>query len=755
MKKLLKKLGALLLCLVFVFSLAACGDKTPTKDDPDDPTVDPPPTQTDPVPPELSELIDDEYATAERGDKPEVPRFPEDEEWKQLLEKQQAIEAGEKFTETFDGTYFTSRLSAVSDGASFETIEGSDAIEGKSLRITTEGNYAGIRLTGAKFIAGATYTVKMDYNVITPSDDFFFQFRDATAGSVSDLFTTFGATAGKGSIEHTFTLGMYSGYYIMIMPRTKAGELVIDNIEITRDDSRPMASEVSLKGEVAVGSTVEASYVYSDYENDLEGESEIRWFTALTDTGMNKMMLDNTGKTLEITEDMNGKYIGFQVIPKSQGENSTGVPVLFMATETVGGGRPDYGEKFSLEPGESFTETFEADTGEDKNLIYVPHGNTDNYIYKDADRNSNVLRIKSDGAYYGTDFTGISFTKNWTYTISFDYAFVTVPNTFYVQLRSTMGDSFYQIPTEDAVAGKWEHISGELTVGNADDAFLMMFPDATAVEILIDNLTITRAEPPEDNPPTAIDLSLEGELTIGSTLTAHYTYQDSENDPEGESEIQWFAGLSDTGKNKTLLDNEGSTLVITEDLAGMYIGFQVIPKAASGSDPVGSPVLLISKDKVGDTQVNAGEAFTLAVEESFTEDFEATVGQEKNLLFVPHGDTDDYIYYDAARSSNVLRIASEGGYLGTDFEGITFEANATYRISFEFTFEVIPDTFYVQIRANGQDSFFQLPTDQPAGVWQQASGELTVKDSGGYLMMFTQGLPVQILVDNLKIERIA
>ena len=72
-----------------------------------------------------------------------MPRFPEDEEWKQLLEKQQAIEAGEKFTETFDGTYFTSRLSAVSDGASFETIEGSDAIEGKSLRITTEGNYAG------------------------------------------------------------------------------------------------------------------------------------------------------------------------------------------------------------------------------------------------------------------------------------------------------------------------------------------------------------------------------------------------------------------------------------------------------------------------------------------------------------------------------------------------------------------------------------------------------------------------------------
>ena len=98
--------------------------------------------------------------------------------------------------------------------------------------------------------------------------------------------------------------------------------------------------------------------------------------------------------------------------------------------------------------------------------------------------------------------------------------------------------------------------------------------------------------------------------------------------------MKFYLNFIRGGKNKTLLDNEGSTLVITEDLAGMYIGFQVIPKAASGSDPVGSPVLLISKDKVGDTQVNAGEAFTLAVEESFTEDFEATVGQEKNLLFV-------------------------------------------------------------------------------------------------------------------------
>lgn len=335
MKELFKKFGAFLLCGTLLFS-AACGAKGDGADSSESSSsnsswVEPEPDPV-PQPPELSELIDDEHASASRGDKPEVPRFPEDEEWQQLVEKQRAIEAGESFTETFDGNYFTSRLSAVSDGARFEVIEGEDAIEGKSLRIETDGNYAGIRLTGTKFVAGGTYTIEMDYNVITPSDDFFFQFRDSTAGAASDIFATFGATAGKGKLTHTFTLGVYSGYYIMIMPRNNAGELVIDNIKVTREDSRPVASGLALDGEIAVGSTVTASYVYTDYEGDPEGESRIQWFVALNASGMNKTILENTGKTLTIGAELLGKYIGFQVIPMaSTGENAEGVPVLYLS----------------------------------------------------------------------------------------------------------------------------------------------------------------------------------------------------------------------------------------------------------------------------------------------------------------------------------------------------------------------------------------------------------------------------------------
>ena len=498
MKELFKKFGALLLCGTLLFS-AACGAKGDGADSSESSSsnsswVEPEPDPV-PQPPELSELIDDEHASASRGDKPEVPRFPEDEEWQQLVEKQRAIEAGESFTETFDGNYFTSRLSAVSDGARFEVIEGEDAIEGKSLRIETDGNYAGIRLTGTKFVAGGTYTIEMDYNVITPSDDFFFQFRDSTAGAASDIFATFGATAGKGKLTHTFTLGVYSGYYIMIMPRNNAGELVIDNIKVTREDSRPVASGLALDGEIAVGSTVTASYVYTDYEGDPEGESRIQWFVALNASGMNKTILENTGKTLTIGAELLGKYIGFQVIPMaSTGENAEGVPVLYMASETVGGTNPDYGSRFELSEGESFTEDFEADVGEKKNLIFVPHGNTDNYIYREEARDSNVLRIKSDGTYLGTDFSGMSFSPRGIYRISFDYAFRTIPNTFYVQLRSSAGDSFYQIPT-NVEAGTWQKAEGILEIGNAEDAFLMMFPDASPVEILIDNLTVERIPP--------------------------------------------------------------------------------------------------------------------------------------------------------------------------------------------------------------------------------------------------------------------
>ena len=92
---------------------------------------------------------------------------------------------------------------------------------------------------------------------------------------------------------------------------------------------------------------------------------------------MNKTILENTGKTLTIGAELLGKYIGFQVIPMaSTGENAEGVPVLYMASETVGGTNPDYGSRFELGEGESFTEDFEADVGEKKNLIFVPHGNT-------------------------------------------------------------------------------------------------------------------------------------------------------------------------------------------------------------------------------------------------------------------------------------------------------------------------------------------------------------------------------------------
>lgn len=89
MKELFKKFGALLLCGTLLFS-AACGAKGDGSDSAESSSsnsswVEPEPDPV-PQPPELSELIDDEHASASRGDKPEVPRFPEDEEWQQLVE---------------------------------------------------------------------------------------------------------------------------------------------------------------------------------------------------------------------------------------------------------------------------------------------------------------------------------------------------------------------------------------------------------------------------------------------------------------------------------------------------------------------------------------------------------------------------------------------------------------------------------------------------------------------------------------------
>jgi uncharacterized protein (TIGR02145 family) len=68
------------------------------------------------------------------------------------------------------------------------------------------------------------------------------------------------------------------------------------------------------------------------------------------------------------------------------------------------------------------------------------------------------------------------------------------------------------------------------------------------------------------------------------TLTASYSYTDANADPEGTSTYQWYTADDATGTNQAAIAGAtAATYTVTNDEAGLFIGFGVIPVATTGT----------------------------------------------------------------------------------------------------------------------------------------------------------------------------
>ncbi|MFC4102588.1 cadherin-like beta sandwich domain-containing protein [Paenibacillus xanthanilyticus] len=84
------------------------------------------------------------------------------------------------------------------------------------------------------------------------------------------------------------------------------------------EDRAPVASNVTLTGDAAVGSALTASYTYSDFEGAPEsGYSTYNWYRADDSAGTNKQLIYTLNRSLTyvVTNQDKGKYIGFEVTP--------------------------------------------------------------------------------------------------------------------------------------------------------------------------------------------------------------------------------------------------------------------------------------------------------------------------------------------------------------------------------------------------------------------------------------------------------
>jgi len=91
--------------------------------------------------------------------------------------------------------------------------------------------------------------------------------------------------------------------------------------------------------------------------------------------------------------------------------------------------------------------------------------------------------------------------------------------------------------------------------------------------------------------PTASQLAISGDFKQDEIITATYTYSDSNEDPEGNSEIQWYRADDNTGSNETAIQgaNELEYTIIRQDV-GRYLRVSVTPVAISGDLLTGKKV---------------------------------------------------------------------------------------------------------------------------------------------------------------------
>jgi hypothetical protein len=102
--------------------------------------------------------------------------------------------------------------------------------------------------------------------------------------------------------------------------------------------------------------------------------------------------------------------------------------------------------------------------------------------------------------------------------------------------------------------------------------------------------------------PFVYNVAIQGNLSVGQTITGSYTYEDVNSDPEGISIYRWFTADSTT---QVIPDTIPGILAVNYVVAaadsGKYIAFQVMPVAASGIPAMGDPVRIWSGVKVVNT----------------------------------------------------------------------------------------------------------------------------------------------------------
>jgi hypothetical protein len=413
--------------------------------------------------------------------------------------------------------------------------------------------------------------------------------------------------------------------------------------------------------------------------------------------------------------------------------------------------------------GETYVETFDRERLATKISPYKADEGAEYTLSDDASKaiEGKSLYLHSLGHFAGIYFNGMKFAANGTYQISFDYRILTASNDFFLQFRSLSdsqnSDVYCSFTGASGTSGNVSHL---FTLKNYSDYQLMLFPRDLAGDVAIDNLSLTRL----NSVPQLLDAAVTSDFSVGSSAEFTYRYFDPEDNPEKETTFRWFTALDKQGTDKTIIDSSARTLSITSAMAGRYLGVELTPIAVGDdAQSIGKRYDVYGEKSIGDVG-NFGAPLALKSGESFTEDFEADIGADHNLLFAAGADNvNAYLTTDSSHvlaGTTSLFFSSSGNYGPIYFSGVSYEAKAIYQLSFDYVVLAKGSTLYVQFRSaaqgNSNDVYSAIDlANKTLTTTYHFSANFSLLDCPDYfLMMFPSATGVDALIDNFSLKRV-
>jgi hypothetical protein len=344
-------------------------------------------------------------------------------------------------------------------------------------------------------------------------------------------------------------------------------------------NSAPTATNVFLQGNTVVASALIASYVYSDFENNPQGNSIFQWYRADNVLGLNEIAIPNSNNlTYTIQNEDVGKYLRFSIIPKATIGTNPGVEVKSNWSSMVGSGplalnvtqngeitvgkviigSYQFFDYLNLAEGNSVYQWYRADDSLGLNEVVIFGANSINYILQPADEGKylrfSVTPYSNDGVRIGLE------TKSIIYTGPIKNA----PPVAKFVTQSLVQDNQPILFSSSTTQGinnlsKSNHSLGKV-INNGQQMSTMSSNGSDVQEI---------------------DLAY-----IGSNITGNYAYTDLENNPESQSKFKWYQAEDSDGLNEIEISGETS-IIFTAKTSNVnkFVRFSIIPCASAGSSP--------------------------------------------------------------------------------------------------------------------------------------------------------------------------